>query len=340
MSDEQAPQAKKKRSFTSLAIAVLLVIASALALWWYLAGDVSIRGMLGRAIEPAETVPAAAPTGHRVTQLEALERRLSALETASLALEAARSEHEAALASMSEFARQEDVRQSAARLREEMRAMRDSFPKTLELERSQVALALRLLELAKLEHRIFGDSQALASLLNRVQALIRDHPDALDLRVDLARLADDVAASDASDRLELAEILRALTEKAGKVPLRQSQFEIEAQASAGFFERLVAGLESLVRVRRLDSTDEHRMVTRAPLVLGLERMQVALLRRSQQTFERERAFVIDWVERHAEPESALTRDLLAGLGAIEDVPIGVQRDDFEVLIGRLGELAL
>ncbi len=340
MSDEQAPQEKKKRSFASSAIIALLVIASALALWWYLAGDVSIRTIFGQAAALEDTVPAAELTERRATEIEALERRLGALETAALALEAARSEHEAAFASMSEFARQEDVRQSAARLREEIRATRDSFPKTLELEHSQVALALRLLELAKLEHGIFGDSKALASLLDRVQALIRDHPDALDLRVDLARLADDIAASEASDRLELAKALRGLTEQAAKVPLRQSQFDMELPASAGFLDRIAAGLRSLVRVRRLDSTDEQDTVTRAPLVLGLERMQVALLRRSQQTFERERAFVIDWIEQHAETESALTRELMAGLGVIDGVAIGVQRDDFDLLIARLGELAL
>ncbi|MCY4278604.1 MAG: hypothetical protein OXE81_12370 [Gammaproteobacteria bacterium] len=339
MSDEQAaeaPQASKKRSFAPWLIVASLVLPLALVGWWYFAGDAGVSGLLSEG--RASKVPETQATDAVGIDIQALETRLSALESATILLESARVEHEAAMASFGEFARKEDVRQSAALLREEIRAMRGSFPETLELEHSQAALALRLLELAEIEHRLFGDSKALAVLIARVQALLRDHPRALDVRVDIARLGEDIAAAKTLDKLELAVALRDLVQDAAKVPLGQSQFDIVAASSAGFLERLAASLGSLVRVRRLESPDEQRMVTRAPLLLGLERMQVALLRRKQAAFERERASAIDWIEQHAEMESALTRELLAALHALDGVRLGVQRDEFDSLMMRVGEL--
>ncbi len=338
MSDDQAAEAppqkqKKTRSFTSLTIFALLAIALALLGWWYVAGggEDSFSSMFSQDRAAQTSAPQA-------IDMQAIADRLSALESATLALEAARSEHEMALSSMDEFARQEDVLQSAALLRAEIRATRDAFPKTIELEHSQAALALRLLELAEIEHRLLGDSKALVSLIKRVQALLRGHPHALDLHVDLVRLSEDIAAAEPSGQLELAETLRALSRNAGKVPLIESQFDMKAEASSGLMERVAAGLRSLVRIRRLDSPDGADIVTRAPLVLALERMQVALLRREHIAFERERAFAVDWAQQHAEMESPLTRELLAALETLEGVDLGVQRDDFGSLIARLGEL--
>ena len=336
MSDEQQAEQKKKAPLKSWALGLLLVAVIVLGAWWYFlgGGGALVQRVLPQeaALEPSERTP-------QLMQAEALEHRVNALETAALALDVAQKAQGARLASLDEFARKQDMQESAARLREEIRATRASFPKTLELEHSQAALALRLLELAEIEHRLFGDSPALVSLIERVEALLRNHPLVIDIRVDLARLAEDIASSDASGQLEMAEALQLMTEQAARVALRPSQFDVTQEDSVGILDRLAAGLKSLVRISRHDASGEPEALGRVQLMLALERMQVALLRRDQVAFERETRFASDWLQRHAHAEDALTQELLGGIGALEVAAPGVQREDFADLIARLGPLA-
>ena len=332
MSEQQTSPPAKKRAYKSWLVGFLLLIVLAAVAWWYFIGRG--EGLL-RGVASGEVVPDA--PGAREGGIAVLERRLATLETAVLALEARAQTHDSALAALSEFARQDDVQESTSRLYAEIRAVRESYPKALEIERSQAALALRLLELAEIEHRLFGDTGAVVSLVNRAQALLREHPLAMDLRVDLTRLSEDIAASTSGGLLEIFNALQTLTEQAAGVPLAKSQFEVVAEESVGFLDRVATGLSSLVRISRLDTPDEGE-VSRVQLVLAFERMQVAVLRRDEVAFERERALAHDWLWRHAQVEDTLARTLLTGLEALEGTHLGVQRQEFADLIGRVREI--
>ena len=339
MSDQPQPRAKKAANYKSRAWGLLIIVVLALAAWYYLSGGAGdlLRGVLS---EDAVPEPSATPAqkAAQVVPDTRLVQRLDALETATLRLESAQEAQGELLASLDRFAQKADLNDSAARLREEIRAMRDSFPRTLELEHSQAALALRLLELAEIEHRLFGDSSALVSLIERVQALLRDHPLAMDIKVDLARLGEDIASSTTSDRLQLAESLQAMMREAAEVPLRPSRYEAGRSDAAGILDRVAAGLKSLVRVSRLDASDDGHVLNRVQLVLALERMQVALLRRDETALARERSFALDWLERHAQLEDARTQALLSEISALDMVDLGVQREEFASLIERVNGL--
>ena len=177
----------------------------------------------------------------------------------------------------------------------------------------------------------------MVSLIDRVQALLREHPLAMDLRVDLTRLSEDIAASTSGGLLEIFNALQTLTEQAAGVPLAKSQFEVVAEESVGFLDRMAAGLSSLVRFSRLDTPDEGE-VSRVQLVLAFERMQVAVLRRDEVAFEGERALASDWLRRHAQTEDTLVQRLLTGVESLEGTRLGVQRQEFADLIDRVGEI--
>ena len=342
MNDLDAPAPpQKRRSFKSTFVIALLVVLLGLFGWWYLfgGGDGLFSGLFSDPVEPETTFVPVEPLPPQVQASALIEERLERLETLAISLDAARREQQEILGSLEDFARTEDLQASSSRLRAEIRAVRASFPEAAELERSQVTLAWHLLQLAEMEHRLFGDAGAVASLLERVGHLLRDHPPAIDLMVDLARFEQEMKESQALGLLEVSEELAVMGELAARIPLLQSQYDPIPETSSGILDRVGAGLRSLVRVQRLEAGDPQDEVSRLQLMLGLERMQVALLRRDGLAFEQERAAMVVWLEDHAQMDHQDSQELLSRLAELEETDLGVQAVDFASLLSRLGELA-
>lgn len=338
MNDQETPTSSKKTlGFKSIAlmsfIAALIVILG----WWYLFGGgkqvLSDQAEPESTLVPAESLAPAAEAGAPVDQ------RLETLENLANSLTAAQTEQQALLESLQGLVRTEDLQASATRLREEIRAVRTSFPEAQELERSQLTLASHLLQLAEMEHRLLGNGKAVASLLERVGQLLSVNPSAIDLMVDLAKLEQEMRASQTPGVLEVSEELAAMGELVSKIPLRQSKYDPIPASSSGILERLGAGVRSLVRIERLESGDAQDEISRLQLLLGLERMQVALLRRDSAAFERQRTSMVAWVEDYAQTDHPDSQDMLARLAALQEIDLGVQAVDFASLLTRVGALA-
>ncbi len=333
-----APQ--ERRSFKSTALIVLLVVLLGLLGWWYLLGGGGnvLANLFSDPDEVQVTSVPADPLPIPVQPSALIEARLERLETLALSLDAARREQQEMLVGLQGFVSAEDLQASSSRLRAEIRAVRASFPEAAELEWSQVTLAWHLLQLAEIEHRLFGNPQAVASLLERVGHLLGDHPAAMDLMVDLARLEEEIRESQAPGLLEVYEQLAIMGELAGGIPLRQSQYDPIPETSSGILDRVGAGLRSLVRIERLESGDTRDEVSRLQLVLGMERMQVALLRRDGAAFEQQRTSMVTWLKSHAQMDHRHPQELLARLANFEEIDFGVQEVDFNALLSRLGAL--
>lgn len=335
----QAPP-QGKRSFKSIALATFLVAILGFLGWWYLFGGGRELAQ-GLSTEQPEPEAASVPVRAQPEQPHpVIEERLTALETLTISLDAARREQQALIEVLQEqdFVRSEDLQVATSRLRAEIRALRASFPEAAELERSQVTLAWHLLRLAETEYRLFGNAMAVASLLERVGFLLSDNPLAFDLIVDLAKLKQDIEASQASGVLEVSRELSAMSELAARIPLAKSQYDPTVESASGFLDRMGARLRSMVRIEKLESADQEDEVGRLGLMLGIERMQVALFRRDGAALEREREHLTAWLERHAQMEHQDSQELLARLEALASIDLIVRAVDFAPLIARLGEL--
>ncbi len=338
MNDVETPSPSKRTlGFKSIALITFLAVLIVILAWWYLfgGGRAVFAGFFSDEAEPETTSVPAEPPPPREEASAPIDQRL---ETLANSLNAARTEQQALLESLEDFVRTEDLQASAARLREEIRAVRASFPQAQELERSQVTLAWQLLQLAEIEYRLFGNRQGVASLFERVGQLLRENPSAIELMVDVAKLEQDMKESQVPGVLAVSEELAAMGELVVKIPLRQSEYDPIPGNSSGILERLGAGLRSLVRIERLESGDPQDGVNRLQLLLGLERMQVALLRRDGSSFERERTSMVAWLERYAQTDHQDSQDMLIRLAALQEIDLGVQPVDFASLLTRVGAL--
>lgn len=339
MNDVNPPsQPQKRGGFKSIAVTAFFVALLGFLGWWYLfgGGQEVFDGLSSPQAEPeTENIPMAA----QPTQSDSMfEERLRSLETLAVSLDAARREQQALVEGMQDYVHSEELQAATSRLRAEIRAVRASFPEAAELERSQVTLAWHLLQLAETEHRLFGNGKAVASLLERVGYLLGNNPSALDLMVDLAKLKQEMEESQAYGVLEVSQELRAMSELAARIPLARSQYDPTPESASGFVDRMVAGLRSLVRIEKLESGDHEHEFSRLQLLLGIERMQVALFRRDGAALAQERVSLTAWLERHAHMDHPDSQDLLARLQALEEIDLGVHAADFSPLIARIGEL--
>lgn len=92
-------------------------------------------------------------------------------------------------------------------------------------------------------------------------------------------------------------------------------------------------LKQLVRVRRMDKTDlalvapEQAWFLRENLKLRLLAARLAMLNRDEVTFKNDLAIAQDWVQRHFNPEDALTKSMLASLRELAALPVAQQEAD-------------
>lgn len=335
----QAP-AKKRRSVKSTFLIVFVLVLLGFFGGWYLLGGGGkvLAELFSDSAEPESTIVSVEPDPPGVEESRVVEERLEKLETLVISLDNARREQRELLGSLQDFVRSEDLQASSSRLRAEIRAVRASFPEAAALEGSQVTLAWHLLQLAEMEHRLFGNAATVSSLLQRVGHLLRDHPPAMDILVDLARLEEELSEPQALGLLEASDEFTAMGELAARIPLLQSEYDPIPRTATGILDRVGAGLRSLVRIERLEPRDAQYEVSRLQLMLGLERMQVALLRRDGAAFERQRASMLAWLEGHAQMGHQDSQDLRARLENLKEIDLGVQAADFASLLARLGEL--
>ncbi len=94
----------------------------------------------------------------------------------------------------------------------------------------------------------------------------------------------------------------------------------------------------MVRIERLNPRERQVSVSRLQLLLALERMQVALLRRNEAAFEQERSAMLTWLAAHLQAEHADTQALQARLNTLAGIDFGIQDVDFASLIERLDNL--
>ena len=337
---EKPATASSRRGLKSFVL-TLVVLLLGLSAWWMLMGP-------GKDLLPSWIFPDQEATLEPAGAIEivptyplagGVEERLEKLETLAISLNSSLREQENQLAVLDEFARSEDVQESVARLRGEIRGVREAFPEAAELERSQINLAWHLLQLAEMEYRLFGDAQAVVSILDRAQNLLRHNPRAIDLLVEIATMAREIEESSAVGLLEVSEELRAIEDLVVKVPLAASDFQSVQAESSGVLARFGAALRSLVRIERRSPPNAFSEVNRLQLLLGCERMQVAALRRDAEAFYRERESAIAWVERYADLESAEGKELLERLKGLQTSSLDLATVDFHAPLAALAELA-
>lgn len=337
---EKAVSASSKKGMRSFVLTLVLLLL-VLAAWWYFTGPG--KEFLPDLLSPGEE---SAPDRHDplvdafVSQPSTdAAQRLAKLETLAVSLDGSRRTLEAELSTLEEFARAEDLQASVTRLRGEIRGVRESFPEAAELEGSQITLAWHLVQLAEIEYRLFGDAEAVSSILTRVQNLLRDNPDAIAVLVDIGTLAHEIEESSSLSLLAVEEELRDIEALSLGVPLAASEFRAEAPDASGFFERLGSGLRSLVRIERRVAETAESQVTRLQLLFRCQRMHLAALRRDGGAFHRERLSAIDWLDKYADHESEEAIELRDRLEGLRTQGFERATLDFSEPLADLAELA-
>lgn len=340
MNQAEQPQSTASSWRRSFLVTLIVLILGLLA-WWFFMGTgkqmLSDIWPFGQDPPPAvpELAPQAAPTGSP----DELRQRLENLEALAMALQSSGEALESRIASLDELARSEDLRASVARLRGEIRGVRESFPEGADLVKSQINLSWHLLQLAEMEYRLFGDVEAVLALLGRIGNLLGENAEAIDILVDLRTLAQEIQASRNLTLLEQLDELRAIEQLAAQMQLAPSEFHIDSTAPAGFVSRLWAGVRSLARIERRSSFDEIREIHRLELLLMCQRMQVAVLRRDAASLQGERDLAINWIERHAQSDDARTQELLSRLHALQALAVKLASVDFATPLARLADMA-
>lgn len=331
--ESQPTSGSWRRSFL---ITLMVLILGALA-WWFLmgAGNQILSDILSSGEDPS---PGAINTSQQPdpTALpDEQQQRQEGVEALASALESSRQQFESQLASLDEFARVEDL----ADLRGEIQRVRESFPEGTELAKSQIHLSWHLLQLAEIEFRLLGDKEAVLALLSRIRNLLGENTEAIDILVDLGTLAREIEESKESGLLEQLNELRAIEQLAVEVPLAASEFRIASTAPQGFLSRVSSGLRSLVRIERRSSADEIQDINRLQLLFMCQRMQVAALRRDAGSLHSERELAADWIQRHAESNDPLAKELLSRLDALRQLNQEFVLVDFTAPLTRLADMA-
>lgn len=105
-------------------------------------------------------------------------------------------------------------------------------------------------------------------------------------------------------------------------------------------------LKQLVRVRRVDKTDvalvapEQAWFLRENLKLRLLAARLAMLNRDEESFRNDLAIAQDWVQRHFNPQDALTQSMLASLRELAALPVAQHEADLTDSIKALRGLRI
>lgn len=105
-------------------------------------------------------------------------------------------------------------------------------------------------------------------------------------------------------------------------------------------------LKQLVRVRRVGKTDpalvapEQAWFLRENLKLRLLAARLAMLNRDEDSFRNDLAIAQDWVQRHFDPQDALTKSMLASLRELAALPVAQQDADLTDSIKALRGLRI
>ncbi|MGI9212206.1 MAG: uroporphyrinogen-III C-methyltransferase [Methylococcaceae bacterium] len=193
-----------------------------------------------------------------------------------------------------------------------------------------VADAEYLLSVANQKLHLIGDLKAVLAAMEAADQRLFDSGDPAVFKVREA-LADEIAtlrSIDAPDIVGLSTRILILTRQAGSLPLFLPHAEMDKPVTPEAEPTpLGSVIKDLVAVRRTDRpvkailSPEQAEALREVLQLRLEAIRTALLRTDEVLYQESLTAVIDWLKEHFDTSQNTTRDFLAELDKLKNIPI-------------------